>query len=300
MSNFFEQDEESEYMTEERAEQVLKESAAEKHAHSKKKANKVLTIKEEDEEFDEEFEIFADEDLENDEELMNDVSLRLEQGRLYQMILNQDLFQNIDAPPKAIANVQREIRAHVKSRLAVLLGITPEVRTQTVRHESQFTDMEVDLLRAMAFKFSGGATKKNKEPIEREQVLAPVVSQRPQSLSPVAGPKPAQRIAVPKKENRPVKAPAASGGHIKTKHEQIKDLEAELEGTAKPAHLMSSSEREARNIKISQLERLKKPPAGPNAIPQPSQEQANMAYTMMAGDTVRSLSNTAFGKVFGK
>ena len=60
--------------------------------------------------------VFEDDEEEDMSSVMVDANLRLEMGRLYQMILKHDLFGETDADPRAIKNVQREIRKRVREK----------------------------------------------------------------------------------------------------------------------------------------------------------------------------------------
>ena len=92
--------------------------------------------------------------------LMLDANLRLEQGRLYQMVLQNDIFADTNADPRAIKNVQREIRNHAKERLETLLGIRQEqFKDQPTVVSSPFNDMEVTALKMIASKVTKGASE---------------------------------------------------------------------------------------------------------------------------------------------
>lgn len=100
-----------------------------------------------------------DEEEEDTLAIMSDANLRLEQGRLYQMVLQGDIFADTNADPKAIRNVQREIRKFVRERMETMLGIRQEQPAQETIISSPFNDMEVTVLRMLASKMSKGATE---------------------------------------------------------------------------------------------------------------------------------------------
>ena len=58
--------------------------------------------------------------------VLSDARLRLEQGRLYEMVMNSDLFEGSDCDPKAIKNVEKEIRNFAKERMEIMLGMRQE------------------------------------------------------------------------------------------------------------------------------------------------------------------------------
>ena len=95
--------------------------------------------------------------------LMSDANLRLEQGRLYQMVLQGDIFADTNADPKAIRNVQREIHKFVRERMEVMLGIRQEKVQETIV-SSPFNDMEVTVLKMLASKMSKGQTETVSQP----------------------------------------------------------------------------------------------------------------------------------------
>lgn len=109
--------------------------------------------------------------------------LRLEQGKLYQMLLDHDLFSQVDAHPHAVENVQEEIKAFITQRLEVLLGIRPEGEFQGVQVKSPFDEKEVDVLKALAKKLLGGLDKQ----IETKKTgeFTPVKTQVQQAPKPV-------------------------------------------------------------------------------------------------------------------
>ncbi len=107
----------------------------------------------------------AEEELGEDEdfsEVLNDASLRLEQGQLYKLIMNTDLFNEGDADPKAIKNVQREIRQFAKERMEVMLGMrqeTPKESANAFPMESfPFNALEVEVLKSLAATATKGQT----------------------------------------------------------------------------------------------------------------------------------------------
>src|ERR1035437_7078044 len=91
-----------------------------------------------------------DEEEQDISEIMSDANLRLEQGRLYQMVLQGDIFADTNADPKAIRNVQREIRKFVRERMETMLGIRQEQPAQAAVVSSPFNDMEVTVLKMLA------------------------------------------------------------------------------------------------------------------------------------------------------
>ena len=121
---------------------------------------------EQDEEFFEEFAEDYDESEIDDwfegqeQSVMDRATIRLEQGKLYNMLIQHSLFEGVEADPQAISNVESEIRGFIMERLEILLGMRAEKETevQQIIQPSQFNDMEVQALKMMASKVTKGAS----------------------------------------------------------------------------------------------------------------------------------------------
>lgn len=103
---------------------------------------------------------FMDELYDGEEEvdLMQNARIRLEQGRLYEMLIQHDLFGDIDADPTAVSKVEKEIKDFIMERLEILLGIRAEKEVEIHKVEAQFNDVEVDALKQVAAKLTKGAS----------------------------------------------------------------------------------------------------------------------------------------------
>lgn len=99
-----------------------------------------------------------DEDYEEEVDLMQNARIRLEQGRLYEMLIQHDLFGDIDANPTAVSMVQKEIKDFIMERLEILLGIRAEKEVEVHKVEAQFNDVEVEALKQVAAKLTKGAS----------------------------------------------------------------------------------------------------------------------------------------------
>lgn len=126
-----------------------------------------------------------------DEELF-DVDLRLETADYYRAILNHDFF---DVQSQAAEIVDREVRAFIRERLEVLLGLRAPKEQEAA--PSPFSDDEVQALKTIAAKVLGKPSL--------IAASAPVVKKMP---TPVPAPKPqAKPILKPKPQARKVPAP---------------------------------------------------------------------------------------------
>ena len=117
----------------------------------------------EDDEYDEEFyEDFIEEYSEEVEEesIVDKARVRLDQGRLYDLLLQHDLFEGVEGDETAIANVQKEIKGFISERLEILLGMRAEKETEVhqIINDPQFNDLEVKVLRRLASQVSKGMT----------------------------------------------------------------------------------------------------------------------------------------------
>lgn len=195
---FWEEDEENAQMSEEQAEAILEasqkeESVAESEEYAEVDDEEIALTEEEAEEADQAY----------DASVMADARLRLEQGRLYEMLLEHSLFKDVDADARAIKNVEREIKAYIRERLEILVGLKVDKAKQVSGNAGQFTDLEVDMLKQLI----GRVLKK--EGIS--PVQAPPTSKdraKPvQSISPLQGNKPAPTRPVTTSQKAPVKVP---------------------------------------------------------------------------------------------
>lgn len=171
---------------------------------------------EEEEEYYKEFGDLEDIDLEDEVSFMDSARDRLEQARLYEMLIKHDLFDGVDAEPVVVAEVQNEIKAFIMERMEILLGMKAEKTTEVhqIVAESQFNDLEVQVLRRLASKVSKGMTEEapTSAPVEREvqSELNTVKKKAPQkglnalsSKKTVKAPKP----TAPKKKAKPQSKP---------------------------------------------------------------------------------------------
>lgn len=235
--------------------------------------------------------IFEEEDQDTNE-LMSDANLRLEQGRLYQMVLANDIFGDTDADPKAIRNVQREIRKFVRERMEIMLGIRHEQVQQAPVVSSPFNDLEVTALKMLASKVTGGKT-------EEQPVLVQSPNPKKDGITVISGNL--------RSDGRPAPLPISSNGHGSprpTQKTQSAPIKAEPqkatpksvtksgikdEGSAltKPIEQMTAEELAAYN-KAAEERSLKKRADMPNnLVPHPTTEQLTMMYTMQANDRLQ-------------
>lgn len=99
-------------------------------------------------------------------EVLSNASLRLEQGRLYQLIINHPIFGETDADDRAVRNVTREFRKFARERMEIMLGMRQmKAATKEAVVSSPFNDLEVVALKTIAAQMSKGATRNVDKPM---------------------------------------------------------------------------------------------------------------------------------------
>jgi hypothetical protein len=215
----------------------------------------------------EQYDVFED-DEEDTSSIMHDANLRLEQGRLYQMVLQGDIFADTNADPKAIKNVQREIRKYVRERMETMLGIRQEQAVETVV-SSPFNDLEVTALKMLASRVSGGATEKVvKEgpelppaPPKKDGITSISGSLRPQTT-------PLRKEVKPLQKSNPLKKSNPKSA-IKEEESNLKKPIEEMTPEELAAHDKAALERRSRNYAAMPN----------NLVPHPSPQALEMLYT---------------------
>lgn len=130
---------------------------------SKHTPKKFIEEQEQEEEHTEEFNL-SDEDPLSDETFLRDARLRLEMGRLYDMLLSHDLFGDVDADSRAIQQIQKEIRQFIKDRMEIMLGLKEPKMQTTLGVALPFNNLEIQVLKSLAATASKGATQEIEEP----------------------------------------------------------------------------------------------------------------------------------------
>jgi hypothetical protein len=150
--------------------------------------------------------VSQDDDGDDFQEVMSDARLRIEQGKLYEMIMNHDLFSDVDADPRAAKAVQKQIRNFARESLEVMLGMRSTVPAHgagsEMRNASPFNDLEVDVLKKLASAASKGATEQVEED---EPDRAPAAPPKKKTLNSIGPKNPGQRI-----NTKPVDRPSPS------------------------------------------------------------------------------------------
>jgi len=143
-----------------------------------------------------------DESMEDDDfdysSVLTDARLRLEQGRLYEMIMNHDIFGGVDADPRAMKTVQNQIRRFAKEQMEIMLGMRQPV-SDSLGVDLPFNSLEVEALRALA----SAATKGASQDPDVEKYVAPVEPRR-SGLNQIGARRPVTQKPVSRRDNRPL------------------------------------------------------------------------------------------------
>jgi hypothetical protein len=149
---------------------------------------------------------------EEEQDVITEAMVRLEQARLYDMLIKHNMFEGIQANPIALRNVQEELKQYIVERLQILLGIkTEKQQPASMKIELPFNKLEIQALKDLAFKLTKGDTGKSQErqfveamPDEEAQEIKPLRSfSKPQGLKTLASKQPQKqttRQSAPKKQ----------------------------------------------------------------------------------------------------
>jgi len=238
-------------------------------------------------------------DLDNEEaNIVYNVKLRLELARLYDMLINHDLFLNVEASDQAIGIVSNELKHYIVRRLEILLGMRQTTK-RTEASDSSLNSVEVGFLKQLAYKGTMGASQQteNVQPVQKpvaQPRLNPLVKQKVspartqpvqrQKVQPAAQPS-QQKLAVkpkeivkPKKNNieRPPKRPSGLGR--KLTQEEINEAakrDIEAMGNRKPWAKMTQREKIEETKRVNARHSKQKPA---NSLPMMTPEQQQMKY----------------------
>jgi hypothetical protein len=117
--------------------------------------------------------VSEEEEEQDDSAILTNARLRLEQGKLYEMLMTSNIFEGFEGDDQAIKNVHRELKRFAKDRMEVMLGMKqPEQQLPT---KGQFSTLEVNVLKTLAAKLSGGQTTSLvKAEVSKTNTLKPI------------------------------------------------------------------------------------------------------------------------------
>jgi hypothetical protein len=89
--------------------------------------------------------------------IFQDANLRLEQGSLWKTVMQHELFDGVDADPKAIQSVQKAIRKFAKEQMEIMLGMRQEIaKVETLNIDFPFNELEIKILKGVVSKMTDG------------------------------------------------------------------------------------------------------------------------------------------------
>lgn len=146
------------------------------------------------------------EEVEDYTDVLSDARLRLEQGNLYSLVMNNDLFGDSDCDPRAIKNVEKEIRQFAKERMEIMLGMRQEIpKESSFPMESfPFNALEVEVLKSLALAATKGASA------DAEPFVGPSAPPKKNTLNPISVRSNQTRPAPKKQEAKPLPTKAAT------------------------------------------------------------------------------------------
>lgn len=241
--------------------------------------------------------------------VLEGATVRLAQARLYEMLIKHDLFAGVKEDPRALANVQKELKEYIVSRLEVLLGIREDERKKKdepkqIVVESPFNDVEIEFLKALSFKGTKGASAQAQpktlvtseiKPLasqEREQHgLRPMVQQYEEEVEEEVEEEIEEEIIVPKrkpiKKSRPVvqnTSPQPSKSIKRIRRGEMTDAEAEIiarkeleQSSGLTKHPYEMTPKELKELAKRSSNKTKKIPAG-HIPPATSAQTEQMLY----------------------
>jgi hypothetical protein len=147
----------------------------------------------------------VDEDEEDVSATLTDARLRLEMGKLYELIMKHEIFEGADADPKAMKIVQKQIRNYAQEQMEIMLGMRQEPTKAEANSFPMelfpFNSLEVDTLKALAAAATKGASR-DAEPLD----LTPAAPPAKTTLKPIGsrqGSKPAPKASSKPLQNKP-------------------------------------------------------------------------------------------------
>lgn len=235
--------------------------------------------------------------------ILSDARQRMEQGRIYEVLMDHDLFSGQGFDEKAVKFVTRQIRNFAKEQMEIMLGMrqeTPKSQGMAAA-DFPFNDVEVAALKDLAYVATKGASAS-----EEAQVFTPQatpVAPRRTGLNPIAAKAPPKTIpqrAAPAPAAKPAPKPLAQKAAAPVKRdpkteaaiEKIlreegitrEEYERQYNPNYKPLTkpLSQMSEAEIKEWRRQEALKTNKQVKSPAAIPMPTAEQEEMLHTQRA------------------
>jgi len=301
---------------------LLQDEASEVESLAESYANSPELVEVEEEQLEEVAEESAF-DLDNTESsIVYNARIRLEQAKLYELLINHNLFEGVEADSRAIELVQNELKHYIVKRLEILMGLRQPVSVSAKSIGPSFNEVEIDFLKQLAYKGTKGRSLINEEdelsidrkpnrsvpklnPIKpqtvKNRIKSPRVNSKPSSEKPLKN-----TPVVPKKNrkrNETNGTKLTAKRRIKSNTPDVKQLtQAQAEQLAredienmskrKPWGQISTKEKIEEIKKVNQRHSKRRPKG---ALPIPTPEQLEAKYTMdMARRSVGGYSKHNF------
>ena len=220
----------------------------------------------------------------DEERLLGTALVRLDQARLYEMLINHDLFEGVEANDVSLKAVKRELKQFIMGRLENLLGLGKGGVSSV--NQSPFSELEVQTLKDLAFAASKGATRAPKA-VQKRETPKPLT---PRSVSKPATPNIPQRMVqkpVSRQTARPEPRPAQ-------KPQQKRASNKDIPSITKPVHEMSEEER-IEHVKKTSKVYQNRVARSQSALPMPTVDQQIMQYSSILSDGRNAASAIARG-----
>jgi hypothetical protein len=296
--NYFDEDNATEFRDEPDevqgmdAEPVSVRSAPVPQAPKPQVPQQAVSVKEEQYEETSQEETTEEEDI---SVVLSDARLRLEQGKLYELVLQNDLFVDTGIDERAVKHVQKEIRKFAQERMEIMLGMRQETTALPNAFPAEgfpFNALEVEVLKALAATATGGVSRESDAyvpeiatPAPRKASLSPIKvgGQRPAAPQ-KAAPKPQAKKPLPPAPAVPVRRKNIDAAVQRILEEEGVSME-ELNRTFPPDYQPLSADYTEKLTpeQISErnrdaARRTQKQAKSQSALPMPNQEQINSIY----------------------
>ncbi len=181
----------------------------------------------------------SEDDEDDFTEVLSDARLRLEQGKLYEMVMNHDLFSGVDADPRAAKSVQKQIRKFAKEQMEIMLGMRQEVVPANAVVQSPFSAIETQALKDIAAKLITANGMKEEDYPEETIQAAPVQPPKKKTLNTIGSK--SQAKPAPKHQSRPIQKKAEP--IQRQPRQQLQPEKPPKELTGKMLHEMDEQEK---------------------------------------------------------
>lgn len=233
--------------------------------------------------------------------ILSDARQRMEQGRIYEVLMDHDLFSGQGFDEKAVKFVTKQIRNFAKEQMEIMLGMRAEAPKAQAFNAADFpfNDAEIIALKDIAFVATKGASAR-----EDAQTFTPQAASAPrrtglnpiavkQSARPALKPQaPAAKPVAPKPLAQKAPAPLKRDPKTEAQIERIlaeegisrEEYERQYNPNYKPLSkpLSQMNEQELAEWRRQDALKTKTQVKSPMAIPMPSAEQEEMLHTQRA------------------